>query len=44
MYTKPHCGYCKMAKTLLDQENILFKEHDLELLAATNPEGHQVGI
>uniref|UniRef100_A0AC34RIW3 Glutaredoxin domain-containing protein n=1 Tax=Panagrolaimus sp. JU765 TaxID=591449 RepID=A0AC34RIW3_9BILA len=41
MYTKPNCGYCKMAKQLLDQEKILFKENDLDLIAATNPEAYQ---
>lgn len=42
MYTKPNCGYCKMAKTLLNEEKILFKEKDLSLAEAMNPEGYQV--
>ena len=42
MYTKPNCGYCKMAKGLLDEEKILFKEKDLNLIEAMNPEGYQV--
>lgn len=33
-----------MAKQLLDQEKILFKENDLDLIAATNPEAYQVSF
>ncbi|KAE9554678.1 hypothetical protein FO519_002088 [Halicephalobus sp. NKZ332] len=44
MYTKPHCGYCKMAKNLLNEEKILFKERDLDLAEATNPEGYQAYV
>jgi len=31
MYSKPHCGYCKMAKQIFRDEQIDYKEKDLEL-------------
>ena len=33
-----------MAKTLLNEQQILFKEHDLDLISATNPTGYQVRV
>uniref|UniRef100_A0AC34FA62 Glutaredoxin domain-containing protein n=1 Tax=Panagrolaimus sp. ES5 TaxID=591445 RepID=A0AC34FA62_9BILA len=44
MFSKPNCGYCKMAKTLLNEQNIRFKENDLDLISATNPTGYQAYI
>ncbi|KAH7724534.1 glutaredoxin family protein [Aphelenchoides avenae] len=41
MYTKPQCGYCKLAKSLLAEEQIRFREKDLDLISALNPEGYQ---
>uniref|UniRef100_A0A7E4VZ81 Glutaredoxin domain-containing protein n=1 Tax=Panagrellus redivivus TaxID=6233 RepID=A0A7E4VZ81_PANRE len=44
VYSKPNCGYCKMAKNLLNEEKVLFKEHDLDLVSATNPDGYQAYV
>ncbi|KAI6214651.1 Glutaredoxin domain-containing protein [Aphelenchoides besseyi] len=41
MYSKPHCGYCKMAKHLLTEEGIEYHEKDLDLAKALNPNGFQ---
>ncbi|KAI6225343.1 Glutaredoxin domain-containing protein [Aphelenchoides fujianensis] len=41
MYSKPHCGYCKMAKGLFRDEGIEYMEKDLDLIKAVNPEGFQ---
>ncbi|KAI6176528.1 Glutaredoxin domain-containing protein [Aphelenchoides bicaudatus] len=32
MYSKPHCGYCKLAKQLFRDESVDFREKDLELI------------
>lgn len=32
MYGKTHCGYCKMAKQLFRDENIDYREKDLDLI------------
>lgn len=29
IYTKNWCGYCRMAKMLLDNNNIAYEEHDV---------------
>lgn len=42
VYSKPACGYCKLAKELLTKEQVLFREKDLELLKALHPENAQV--
>jgi hypothetical protein len=45
MYSKPHCGYCKLAKHLFREEGIDFKERDLnstEKLMASEGKNFQV--
>lgn len=41
MYSKPACGYCKMAKELFLQEGMRYAEKDLDLIRALNPDGFQ---
>ncbi|CAD5219057.1 unnamed protein product [Bursaphelenchus xylophilus] len=41
MYTRPTCGYCKLAKDILLEEQALYREKDLELMKAMYPETAQ---
>ncbi|KAL3094512.1 hypothetical protein niasHT_026278 [Heterodera trifolii] len=41
VYTKSGCGYCKLAKELLEQERIRFCEHDLETKEQQEPDKAQ---
>jgi len=41
MYSKPNCGYCKMAKQLFREENIKYEEKDLDLVKAMKPDRFQ---
>ncbi|CAD5213599.1 unnamed protein product [Bursaphelenchus okinawaensis] len=38
MYTRPSCGYCKLAKEILLEENVLYREKDLNLHKTMHPE------
>ena len=42
LYTKKRCGYCKLAKDLLDKEKMRYVEKDLD--AVRDPEEHNVDI
>lgn len=42
VYTQPTCGYCTMAKKLLNDEKIAFKEIGLDVVRTQNPSSFQV--
>jgi len=42
IYTKRSCGYCKLAKDLLDGEKMRYVEKDLD--AVRDPEGHNAYV
>ena len=42
IYTKKSCGYCKLAKDLLDGEKMRYVEKDLDSVRDVDPEGHNV--
>ncbi|MFH4978123.1 hypothetical protein AB6A40_004832 [Gnathostoma spinigerum] len=41
VYTRTHCGYCKRAKTLLNDEKIPFNEKNLDIFNEKFPEKYQ---
>jgi len=44
-YTKPRCGYCKMAKDIFEQEKVAYKETNLDEIQATKtPEDYQAYV
>jgi len=45
MYTKKSCGYCKLAKDLLDGEKMRYVEKDLDSVRdVEGPEGHNAYV